>query len=117
MLTLSGFYHILDTHHSSWRIDAHIVDRASKAAYPQRARGDVEVNPGNSGGPVYLEDDASVIGVCVSFRGSNIWTDDGTIATILGRQLFYSSGLTTIIPSKYILDILEKHGIDIPSTN
>jgi hypothetical protein len=28
-------YHILDIHHSSWRIDAHIADRASKAAHQQ----------------------------------------------------------------------------------
>jgi hypothetical protein len=35
MVALFGFYRILGIHHSSWRIDAHIVDRGSKAAHQQ----------------------------------------------------------------------------------
>jgi len=68
--------------------------------------GDVEINPGNSGGPVYLESDASVIGVCVSSVRSPAWFGDGTFASIQGRNIFYSSGLTTIIPTTYVIELL-----------
>lgn len=53
---------------------------------------DVAVNPGNSGGPVYLRDLGHVIGVCVAFR---IAEADGG-----GVLLKYNSGLTIVVPIK-----------------
>lgn len=68
--------------------------------------GDLEINPGNSGGPTFKVEDASVIGVCVSSLGSPSWFGDGTIASVQGRNIYYSSGLTTIIPSTYVIQLL-----------
>jgi len=72
---------------------------------------DIEVNPGNSGGPVYLVDDAGVIGVCVSFKPSPLLNKDGKPLVINGKQAYASSGLTNIIPSKYVIDLIERNGI------
>ena len=68
---------------------------------------DAEVNPGNSGGPVYLVEDASVIGVCVAIRGSKVWNERGEPVP----NLFYSSGITQIIPTLRITELLDKQGI------
>lgn len=70
---------------------------------------DVEVNPGNSGGPVYLVDDASVIGVCVATQGSRIWREGGEPVLILDQPLYYSSGLTHIIPARHVMEILDRN--------
>lgn len=102
---------------TSWDYETNITHarytgfNASKPLVLDRYIGDVEVNPGNSGGPAYLIDNASVIGVCVSYRGSNVFVDDGKPAEILGRYLYYSSGLTTIIPSRYIVELLDRNKV------
>jgi S1-C subfamily serine protease len=62
--------------------------------------GDVAVNPGNSGGPVYSIVDAVVIGVCVAFR-----TASGSVA---GQAFLYNSGLSLIVPIQYGLDLLAR---------
>jgi S1-C subfamily serine protease len=67
---------------------------------------DIEVNPGNSGGPVYLVEDASIIGVCVALTGSNVWNEHGE-----RQNLFYSAGLTSIIPTTRIIELLDRHQI------
>ena len=77
---------------------------------------DVEVNPGNSGGPVYLIDDTSVIGVCVATEGSPVWHDRGEAAQILGHTLYSSSGLAHIIPTKFVTEILEKNKLSFTTT-
>lgn len=70
---------------------------------------DAEVNSGNSGGPVYLVENASVIGVCVAYKGSPVWREGGKIARILDQPLFYSSGLTEVVPASRIIDLLERN--------
>ena len=72
---------------------------------------DIEVNPGNSGGPVYLVEDASVLGVCVSLKPSPIRRKDGKHLVINGEEAYASSGLTNVIPSKYVIDLIERNGI------
>lgn len=62
---------------------------------------DVAVNPGNSGGPVYLQDDGSVIGICVAFRVAE--TNGG------GVPLRYNSGLSIVVPIRYAVDMLTRH--------
>ena len=71
---------------------------------------DVEVNPGNSGGPVYLVEDATVIGVCVASKPSPVRDDQGDSVGIDGRKLYYSSGLTVVVPARYVIELLKKHG-------
>jgi len=73
---------------------------------------DIEVNPGNSGGPVYLIDDASVIGVCVSLKPSPIRSKNGKYVVVNGQIVYASSGLTNIIPTKYVIELLERNGIE-----
>lgn len=73
---------------------------------------DVEVNPGNSGGPVFLINDASVIGMCVASKPAPIRNQDGEQVIINGQRLFYSSGLTVVVPSRYITELLKKSGLE-----
>lgn len=68
---------------------------------------DVEVNPGNSGGPVYLIENAAVIGVCVASKPAPVRDQMGNPI----RQLFYSSGLTIVVPSRYVIELLRKHNL------
>lgn len=63
---------------------------------------DVNVNPGNSGGPVYLASDGSVIGVCVAFLPTNVKDDKGNV------DLYYNSGLAIVVPTCYISDLLNR---------
>jgi S1-C subfamily serine protease len=67
---------------------------------------DVEANPGNSGGPVYLGDNGSVIGVCVGSLGAPVWDEGGR------HKPYYSSGLTMVVPIRYAIDLLSKHGLN-----
>jgi S1-C subfamily serine protease len=63
---------------------------------------DVAANPGNSGGPVYLEESGEVISVCVSFRIAT--------AEAEGVDPFsYNSGLTTVVPFRYAAEVLARH--------
>jgi S1-C subfamily serine protease len=66
---------------------------------------DISVNPGNSGGPVYLVSDGSVIGVCVGNLQTNIKDDKGDIV----ENRYYNSGLAFVVPSRYVCDLLERH--------
>jgi S1-C subfamily serine protease len=61
---------------------------------------DVAVNPGNSGGPVFVVSSGKVIGVCVAFR----------VGEAGGANPFsYNSGLSIVVPIRYGLDLLRKH--------
>lgn len=73
---------------------------------------DVQANPGNSGAPVYLIDDGTVIGVCIASKLVPIVDQQGNVVTINGQQLRYSAGLTVVVPSNYVIDLLKKHSLD-----
>jgi len=62
---------------------------------------DVAVNAGNSGGPVYGQDDGGVIGVCVAFRIAEV--EGG------GLPLRYNSGLSIVVPIRYGVELLGRH--------
>lgn len=66
---------------------------------------DVEANRGNSGGPVYLSSNGSVIGVCVSSLLTQVCDEHGRCQD----PIYYSSGLTVVIPTKYVVELSSKH--------
>jgi S1-C subfamily serine protease len=67
---------------------------------------DVEVNPGNSGAPVFLVENATVIGVCIGSKLAPIRNQQGNVEE---PKLFYSSGLTVVVPVSYVIELLKKH--------
>ena len=67
---------------------------------------DLEVNAGNSGGPVYFTETAKVLGVCVSTQSALVRNPRGAPALLGGEPLLYSSGLTTVIPTTYVRGML-----------
>jgi len=69
---------------------------------------DVEVNPGDSGAPVYSVDDAKIFGVCIASKPSPIRDQNGNSVRINDHDLFYSSGLTYVVPTKYVMDLLNR---------
>lgn len=83
--------------------------------FGDRYLADLEVNGGNSGGPVYLATTGEVIGVCVATQNALVQFGDGDQEPVLanGRPIVYSSGLTMIIPAKYVVQLLEKNGSNI----
>ena len=66
---------------------------------------DINVNPGNSGGPVYLASDGSVIGICVAFLRTNVRDDKGSV------NYYYNSGLAIVVPSCYVSDLLKRNNV------
>jgi len=72
---------------------------------------DVEVNPGNSGAPVYLIDNGKVIGVCVASKPAPVRDQHDKQVAVCGRELYYSSGLTIVVPIRYAIDLLRKHNL------
>ncbi len=69
----------------------------------ERLLGDFTANPGNSGGPVYTTQDASVIGVLVAGRLVKVIEGPGSV----------SSGLTLIVPVAAVLKLLAKNGVAV----
>lgn len=58
---------------------------------------DVQVNPGNSGGPVYRASDATVVGVCIANQPSPVMDSD-----MNSTDLYYGSGIAVVTPAKYV---------------
>lgn len=73
---------------------------------------DVEVNPGNSGAPVYLVENGTVIGICVASKLAPIRDQYGNIVTVNNKQLSYSSGLTVVVPTRYAIDLMRGHNLN-----
>jgi S1-C subfamily serine protease len=86
-------------------------DMTHDADQPGRERllGDLNVNRGNSGGPVYTVKDAKVIGVCI--KGRLALAETVTGPSTLGTM----AGLCSIVPADVIDDFLRASGVD-PST-
>jgi hypothetical protein len=71
---------------------------------------DIEVNSGDSGAPVYDIESSTIIGLCVASELAQVLCD-GKPATLEGKSLCYSSGLTIVIPTEYIAKLLDENKI------
>jgi S1-C subfamily serine protease len=71
---------------------------------------DAVVNPGNSGGPVYLPGEHSVVGICDAYEPSAIFATQRTQTVVHGPG--QNSGLAVVIPIKYAIALLQKNKIE-----
>ncbi len=67
--------------------------------------GNFTVNGGNSGGPVYSTKDGTVIGICQAYLNAPVFLNQAP------TNLTYNSGLTVIIPARYITELLKKNNV------
>jgi S1-C subfamily serine protease len=67
---------------------------------------DANVNPGNSGGPVFMATSGLVIGVC---RAHHLAPVVGASSEILSQN----AGLSLITPAKFLTSLMQKHGIPL----
>jgi S1-C subfamily serine protease len=72
---------------------------------------DLAANPGNSGGPIYLSKTGNLIGICVAIRLAPMRDQNGNPVTVDGQQLSYASGLTVVVPARYIAELLDRNGV------
>ena len=74
---------------------------------------DVQVNQGDSGGPVYSVTTGTVIGLCDSFATALVSVHDPNHAPAIvdGKELEYNSGLANVIPAKYLVQLLDKNHV------
>jgi S1-C subfamily serine protease len=68
---------------------------------------DAVVNPGISGGPVYLPGEHAVIGICRAYGSSPISAAQRaqTVVPGVGQNI----GLAIVIPTKYAIALLQKN--------
>jgi hypothetical protein len=76
----------------------------------ERYLADLEVNGGNSGGPVYYADTGAVIGMCIATRQAAV-TRGGRPVVVGGQVLTYSSGLTVVVPAIYVDAMLRERRV------
>jgi S1-C subfamily serine protease len=72
---------------------------------------DLAVNGGNSGGPVYLVENGLVMGVCVASKLEVIQDQQGNPVILGAQQLGYRSGLTIVVPTQYVVALLQKQNL------
>jgi S1-C subfamily serine protease len=72
---------------------------------------DVEVNPGDSGAPFYDIENSTIIGLCAGSKLAPVRDQNGAVVTSDGKHLFYSSGLTIVVPTAYIAELLNKNNV------
>lgn len=72
--------------------------------------GDVQTNPGNSGGPVYSSGDGAIVGVLVAGRLTAV-VAGGQPVVINDTQVSADAGISLIVPAKYATDMLDRNGV------
>lgn len=68
--------------------------------------GDLQSNPGNSGGPVFSMADGSVVGVLVGGRMAPVFGAQGPIPGLRA-----DAGISIVVPARYVAEMLDRHGI------
>lgn len=76
---------------------------------------DMQVNPGNSGGPVYLVESGEVIGVAVSYLDAEIqpYAKSNHQPADLPVYLPYNSGISQVIGIRKLIELVEANGIPL----
>ena len=74
---------------------------------------DARVNHGNSGGPVYIASTGKVIGIASAFKSAPIEVKDkkGENVYIRDFSFWQNSGLTYVVPSRSVIELLKKNKI------
>jgi S1-C subfamily serine protease len=72
--------------------------------------GDVQSNPGNSGGPVYDSTDGAVLGVLVAGRLTDVVAGRKPLI-INGLKVRADAGLSLIVPTKYVVSVLDRNHV------
>ncbi len=89
---------------SSWSVDLEQLPSTTPENLPDVYLADMQINGGNSGGPVYSATDSRVIGVAVAsrlaYRASAI------------PDLVEDAGLAVVVPSRYVGELLDAHGVE-----
>jgi S1-C subfamily serine protease len=88
---------------SSWTVDLGQFASSAPHELPDRYLADMQINGGNSGGPVYSAVDSSVIGMAVASRLA-----PGVEAVPCRVE---DAGLAVIVPSAYVAELLDANGI------
>jgi S1-C subfamily serine protease len=78
---------------------------------------DINVNPGNSGGPCYRVSDQRVLGICealelieVDFEDNRPEADEDPALTVEDpqREVLQKADITFVIPAKYVIALLDR---------
>lgn len=71
--------------------------------------GDVQVNPGNSGGPAYRVSDASVVGVVIATQMDIVKDREGKPPEVEGQPLeaFANANIALIRPTSYVAELMK----------
>jgi len=76
---------------------------------------DAVVNPGNSGGPVYLPGSDDVVGICEAYEEAPLFTTKNLPVKVNDKEfLVQNSGLAIAIPVRYAISLLEKNKVATP---
>lgn len=90
------------------------TQRASAGSVPAEIEDailfDAVVNPGISGGPVYLPGEHSVVGVCDAYEPSAIFATQRLQTAVPAAA--QNSGLAVVIPIQYAIALLQKNKIE-----
>lgn len=80
-------------------------DDSAGSENPELYLADMRVNQGIDGGPVYSVENGELVGVGTSFQNVPF---EGT-----NESFIYKSGMSLIIPSKYIMRLIKKHKVNL----
>ena len=69
---------------------------------------DINVNPGNSGGPCYRVADQRVVGICEALQLIEVEVDDKDVDTDdeAQRSVLQKADITFVVPAKYVIALL-----------
>ena len=74
---------------------------------------DMQVNFGNSGGPVYRVPDGAVVGLTSQYKNTWLVSQDLEVLKAGDKPIPLNSGLSVIAPTDHILVVAAEHGIDL----